>query len=154
MIHATGTLWVPLEEFWPELERVVRKTVELSEREDVYFHTPSLTFFMRDAEYRLAGKVIDESMLSMELDAVDTTHAVPFEVDLDWLRELFDRFALAADNISFSYGRPRIDNYDVIVDFVANSDDPVATSDYPRIIAPQWNASVEDAPAPMAGASS
>lgn len=85
--------------------------------------------------------------MSKDLDAIDTAHAVNFEVDLDWLRQLFDRFALAADKISFSYGRPRIDNYDVIVDFVANSDDPVATSDFKRIIAPQWEASVDDAPA-------
>lgn len=56
MMHTTGTLWVPLEDFWPELERAVLESVDLGEREDVYFHKASMTFFMRDGEYRLAGK--------------------------------------------------------------------------------------------------
>lgn len=119
MINLTGEIQYPLEEFWVGVFEAIRSSGQDAGVDDVLVHpSPSLLTFKSTGE--ICGFIVTESELSLSPEHVSRNK--PFVIQSDWLYQALTEKLGLAPAITVAFGRPRIENHELRVDFGASTE--------------------------------
>ena len=142
--HLTGTIWIPLEEFYEDLAKEVRRDVAFADVEDLLFAPKTFDFGGANTlaeDGCFTGLAVKRGDMGKSLDEIDPSTALRFQVGLEIIWKLCEDYGVRIARHEVAYGVPKLDVLALKIDVVINYENVRATREYVDRIKPQWERS-------------